>query len=220
MRQTIHVVGGGTLFHVRHGLALCAPSDGKTAKALREIIEAKLPQFDLRIHFTKMADSLSNVETSEDVANLVDRIIDDKTTKIVFFNPALVDFEGFIESDDGRDTQSGKYQDRLRSRTPAGVPASYKMHLVPTPKLMGRIRDARPDTIRVGFRTTSGLLDEELRREGNILLANAGAHLVLAKDTRSRANLVLEPNNSISFASVDRDAALNVLVDSVARIIR
>ncbi len=108
--KQIHIIGGGTVSHVRSHLALAAPAYGTTAKELLGLCRVQFPSMDINLHLTKMADAQSKLETFRDLELLVNNLIDDLRTKIIFFNSAVVDFEGDIAG-----VESGKYQTRLSS---------------------------------------------------------------------------------------------------------
>src|SRR3990172_304590 len=132
--RVIEVIGGGTVFHVRNHLALTAPAYGSTARAIYRILDS-MSEFDgsaqareyggwpegmpyARLNLTKMANKgEGDLETNQDVERLVDKMIANPDTWMIFFNPALVDYEaavaasgevGYEWSDDIK-TRSGKY---------------------------------------------------------------------------------------------------------------
>src|SRR5271165_2938089 len=96
-KKTVEILGGGTISHVRNHLALCAPAYGTTACKIRDFCRGYSDKLNVNVHLTKMADPLySELETNEHVEYLVDKWIADSNVKIVFFNPALVDFKGTV----------------------------------------------------------------------------------------------------------------------------
>lgn len=99
--KLIHIIGGGTVSHVRNHLALAAPAYGKTARQLYDICAETM--MERRLHLTKMAGG-PKLETNEDIATLLKEITADPATKIVFMNAALVDFYGAIGFDICRPT--------------------------------------------------------------------------------------------------------------------
>src|ERR1700677_597285 len=127
--KNIEIIGGGTVSHVRNHLALCAPAYGTTARQIMEIIDdgndyGNNHGFKINLHLTKMAwHGKGNLETNEDVLLLVDKLIANPETKIIFFNPALVDYEGTIRGSNKLEpfntfiplTKSGKYEARLKT---------------------------------------------------------------------------------------------------------
>lgn len=223
--MTIHIFGGGTFSHVRNHLALAAPAFGTTAKFIHEIIRdqmfldyshGKIEHFSeidliLQLHLTKMADSNSTLVTNEDVENKLDELIADPTTKVIYFNVALCDYNGkIIEDRHGEETltASGKYATRLK--TSDGV---QNMYLSPAAKLIGKIRRERKDIFVVGFKTTCGATsDEQYATALNMLKANS-INLVLANDTKTRNNMIVAPEETRYCETTDRDTVLRKLVE-------
>ncbi len=231
-------IGGGTVFHVRNHLALCAPAYGTTAKKLHRVFRDKLgvngaegslreygywpkdQEFDAQLYLTKMAGqdptAIENVEleTNEDVSKLVDKLIADPDTKVIVFNPALVDFEGSIttsgpvgyEWSDDITTKSGKYEERLKTSE-----GEKSMLLWPAQKILGKIRKERKDIFLVAFKTTCGATEDEQFLTGLHLLKSNSCNLVLANDTKTRLNMVITPEQARYAVTIDRDEALRVL---------
>ncbi len=234
IRKNIEIIGGGTVFHVRNHLALTAVAYGSTARQLndlcylattgrylREGVNQNI-QYIPHLHLTKMANSgEGNLETNEDIEKLVDKLIANPDTKIIFFNPALVDFEGHIttsgevgyEWSDDLKTTSGKYATRLK--TSAG---EQRMLLTPAPKIVAKIRKERKDIFLVAFKTTCGATEDEQFLTGLHLLKTASCNLVLANDTKTRTNMIITPEQARYSVTTDRKAALEKLVDmAIAR---
>jgi hypothetical protein len=220
MRE-VHIIGGGTVFHVRPHLALSAPAYGETALK----IDALWARDDERetqttLHFTRMAGGKMNeligrpVETNADVADLVDAIVVRPNAKVVFMNAALVDFTANL----GKEVYaagkhhtfhepSGKNHPRLESWR------HYWMHLKPDEtKVISRIRKHRKDIFLVGFKTTSGASPEEQFEKGLTLLKKSSCNLVLANDVHTRLNMVITPEQARYHETTDRDEALYGLV--------
>src|SRR5262245_43435370 len=97
-RKIVHVVGGGTISHFRTHLALTAPAYGGTARLIADLCHKHDETMDIVLHLTRMADHTSRIETNADLGALADSIIKDPRSKIVFFNPAVVDFDGVIDA--------------------------------------------------------------------------------------------------------------------------
>jgi len=212
--KTIEIIGGGTISHVRNHLALCAPAYGSTAKKLKNYFHNKLfnnrdyPSLsDVNLHLTKMAGG--DLETNEDVSKLLDKIIANPDTKIVIFNPALVDFHGTITPDKEwnvdweTNTVSGKYEKRLQTSN-----GSQLMLLTPSDKLVSKIRKHRKDIFLVAFKTTCGATEDEQFIAGLNLLKSASCNLVLANDTKTRVNMIITPEQARYAVTTDRDACL------------
>jgi hypothetical protein len=216
--KKIEIIGGGTVSHVRNHLALCAPAYGKTARTLYWLCNDLDKECDYLVdyHLTKMADPTSKLETNEDVARLVDQLVADPETKIIFFNPALVDFDGSIttegpagyEWNDSTPTRSGKYEDRLKTSE-----GQQKMLLTPSAKILSRIRKERKDIFLVAFKTTCGASQDEQFLSGLHLLKSNSCNLVLANDTKTRTNMVITPEQARYHVTEDRQAALHGLVE-------
>ena len=233
------VIGGGTVSHVRNHLALCAPAYGTTARKLNQLFRNKLnivraegqlreygywpsdQDEDVQLYLTKMAghDNLaleSNLETNEDVSKLVDELIANPQTKAIIFNPALVDFEGFIansgpvgyEWSDDIITKSGKYETRLK--TSDGI---QKMTLQPSAKILKKIRKERKDIFLVAFKTTCGASEDEQFLTGLHLLKTNSCNLVLANDTKTRVSMIITPEQARHCVTTDRDIALDMLAE-------
>lgn len=206
--MTVHIFGGGTFFHVRNHMSLCAPAFGKTARYINTFYD------DAQLHLTKMADPNSILDTNEDVEYKLDRLIADPYCKIIYFNVALCDFEGSIidENEIGElnwsgETKSGKYATRLK--TSEGV---QTMQLTPAAKLIGKIRKTRKDIFVVGFKTTcNATLDEQYLTALNMLKANS-LNLVLANDTGNRRNMIVAPEETRYCVTTDRNKVLTELV--------
>lgn len=205
--QMIQIIGGGTISHVRNHLALCVPAYGTTAKKLGELCyQQGWKDYSTDIHLTKMADPSSKIETNEDVNKLVDQWIADPQTKIVFFNVALVDFDGSI-ADHDIPTASGKYQPRLKTSDGA-----HWMALSPSEKLISKIRKERKDIFLVAFKTTCGATEDEQFLAGLHLLKQNSCNLVLANDTKTRTNMIITPEQARYCVSTERDRVLSELV--------
>lgn len=214
-RKIVHVVGGGTVSHLRTHLALCAPAYGNTARRIAELCREHDNTMDVVLHLTRMADPTSRIETNADVRTLVMQLVDDSRTKIVFFNPAICDFDGEVE-----EVTSGKVAERLRTSDNAGDPREYTVRLKPAPKIIRYIRkegfegrEPRKDIFLVGFKATSGATPEEQYRQGLKGLKTSSANLVLANDVLTRLNMVIVPEEGVYHQTTDREVALHGLVE-------
>lgn len=214
--MNIEVIGGGTVSYVRNHLALCAPAYGTTARQLGKLAyELGGFRYNVNVHLTKMAGGKEGLETNEDVAKLVDELIASPNTKIIFFNPALVDFQGAItvEGPIGYEwgevaTPSGKHEERLQTSK-----GEQSMLLWPTPKVLSKIRKERKDIFLVAFKTTCGATLDEQFLAGLDLLKRNSCNLVLANDTKTRYNMVITPEQARYYVSNDREKALKGLVE-------
>jgi len=198
--KKIHIIGGGTVAHIGPHLALCAPAYGKVANTIHRICSVKAHNLNSELYLTKMAGG-SELETNADIAKLIDEIVADPASKIVFLTAALVDFE--------LDGEADKYGKRLKSRE------NPKLHLdfVPSKKIVGNIRKHRKDIFAVAFKTTSGATPEEQYIAGLNLLKEASVNLVLANDVKTRLNMVITPEEARYHETTDREAALMGLIE-------
>lgn len=222
--KNIEIIGGGTVYHVRNHLALCAPAYGTTARQLYQIcFDEGVDHYDINLHLTKMAshgelDSNGkeySLETNEDISNLVDKLIANPNTRIIFFNPALVDYKGVIteggavgyEWSNDLPTTSGKYETRLKTSE-----GEQSMLLWPSEKLVGKIRKSRKDIFLVAFKTTCGATEDEQFLAGLHLLKTASCNLVLANDTKTRVNMIITPEQARYNVTTNRIEVLRELV--------
>lgn len=218
--KTIEIIGGGTVFHVRNHLALTAPAYGKTARQLEVYCweENACDHFDIHLHLTKMANSGKGcLETNADISRLLDKLIANPDTKIVFFNPALVDYEAGVIYDEPPErsfdapssslTASGKYEPRLKTSE-----GNRELLLWPAEKLVKKIRKERKDIFLVAFKTTCGATEDEQFLTGLHLLKTASCNLVVANDTQTRVNMIITPEQARYHVTKDRELVLRELV--------
>lgn len=205
--KNIYILGGGTFNHVRNHLSLATPAFGETAKNLKVLFDKELKdknlENDYKVHLvlTKMADSNSKLITNDDVENYLDTLIDDNETKAIIFNVALADFNGSIG-----DTVSGKYAERLKTSN-----GEVNMQLMPSNKLIGKIRKIRKDIFVVGFKTTTNHTSNEQYIRGLDLLKTNSINLVLANDTVKRNNMIIAPEETRYSETTNREEVLSFL---------
>lgn len=226
--MTIHILGGGTFAYIRNHLALAAPAFGRTARHLHGLhVESGRVQMSdgdsgfgmwnhSILHLTKMADSESSLVTNQDVDALLDRLIADPTTRVIYMNVALCDFTGTVGN-----IPSGKHAQRLQSSDYAPNPllggnnAGERIKLTQADKLLGKIRKTRKDIFLVAFKTTTGATsDEQYRAALNLLKANS-VNLVVANDTVTRNNMIVAPEETRYHETTDRAEVLSALVEMV-----
>lgn len=210
-QKQVHIIGGGTVSHVRPHLALSAPAYGGTARRLEELCqqqsEEQLAFMDINMHLTRMAGG-DTLETNEDVAHLVSRLTQDQDTKIVFLTAALVDYDGTVLDTDGNPTPSGKYEPRLHT-----ADGALKLELTPKEKILGTIRQNRKDIFAIGCKTTAGESEDNQYMAGLHLLKRSSVNLVLANDVVTRKNMIITPEEARYHVTQDRDEALSNLVE-------
>ena len=197
----IRIVGGGTVSHVRNHFALCAPAYGSTAKSLLKMCVSQGQEAELIL--TRMADPASRYETNEDLAVLADEIVADPKAKIVFWNPALCDFDGHIGG-----VKSGPKATRLKTKE-----GETSLVMMPAAKVVDRFRKTRKDLFLVAFKTTTNASPDEQYRAGLDLLKRTSANLVLANDTVTKLNMVVVPEEARYHETSDREEALSGLVE-------
>lgn len=211
----IHIYGGGTVAHITNHFAVCAPAYGQTAKFLYNQIsfDPRFKNFNIIQKYTKMAGGY--LETNEDIAKDIADIKEDKNTKIVFFNCALVDYqpsEMNLTDDLGKDIikrEFGKYESRLNTRSHNEVNLWFES----TPKIISNIRKGRKDIFLVGFKTTCGASKQEMFEKGLRLCKEGSVNLVLVNDTKTRVNFIVCPEEATYCETTDREKILKELVD-------
>lgn len=205
--KIIHIIGGGTVSHLASHLATCVPAYGGTARRLYKIctdpVHSKscFDKLDVILHLTKMADSgKGNLETNEDVENLIDELIADDKTRVIVLNAALVDF-------------GSKENDKQGKRFSTHQNESINITLDALPKIVTKIRKTRKDIFLVAFKQTCGLTEQEQYIAGLDLCKRASCNLVLANDDKSRLNMVITPEEAKYHVTTDRMDALVGLME-------
>lgn len=196
MSASILILGGGTFYHVRNHLSIAAPAFGTTARWLHK----QLPNSHLIL--TKMAEVSSSLETNEDVQQLINKYLREEGLQTIIMNVALCDYEGKIGA-----VNSGKHAQRLQSRE-----GQQSMELIPSNKLLASIKKQRPDVFLVGFKTTTNFSPKEQQLAAYRMLSEAKGDLVLANDTTTRYNLLINARNECLIASKDRIGVLKHLI--------
>ena len=231
-RKKICIISGGTTFPIAPHLSLCAPAYGRTGRYLAQLCAEQMPELAMRLYLTKMAggDVIENrqqLDTNQDVDQLVGAIIADYSVKIVFMPVALCDFNvtdiwshridperGVVHSHEN----PGKDHPRLISsqyQPIHGDPPEPCLHLalVPAAKIIKKIRATRKDIFLVGFKTTDGADVKAQYIAGLNLLKEASCNLVLANDVKTRLNMVITPEEAKYHVTSDRNEALRQLVE-------
>lgn len=214
-QRKVEVIGGGTRFHLDSHLFLGSPARGGTAERLVKLCEEQLDPANwvVRLTLTTTADPTSRVDTNAHVSAWLDKVLADPATAAIIMNAAIVDFDASFVADD---LPSGTSDGRLRTRDDAGQPRSYLLRLTPAEKLIGVIKQRRPDITLVGFKQTSGADQEGQEHEGRALLQRTGADVVLANERVSRRNLILD-RTGVRANTLDRGEALRELAQITCR---
>jgi hypothetical protein len=215
--KKVHVIGGGTFSHIRTHLALSAPAFGHTAKKLTEYAKSKFSAMNVYLHLTDMAGGDEHLQTNEDVRLLIERLKEDNDTKVIFFNPALVDYDGSVIGEEtatspisltGRKTKNGKYEERLQTSN-----GKQQVLIEPSKKIVPFIRQGRKDIFLVAFKATAGASIKEQYKAGLKLLKEGSCNLVLANDVITKNNMIITPEEAKYSITTDRNFALMTLVD-------
>lgn len=207
------IIGGGTIDWIASHLCLSAPAYGGTARQLAEIVAEDWPELDIALHLTRMAGG-TKLETNEDISDLLDAVVQDDLTKIVFMTAAMVDYEARLTNPWQHDEtdgffQKGKYGIRLSSTKHPLVGFTFRA----LPKIIRKVRQKRKDIFLVGFKQTCGATEDEQYIEGLRLCKRASCNLVLANDTGTRLNMVVSPEEARYHVTKDRMEALRGLVE-------
>jgi len=224
--KSIEILGGGTVFHIRNHLALTAPAYGTTARCINDIIldqmydlvrDKQIGKYDVSLYLTKMAcQGKGNLETNQDIEKLVDKLIANPDTKIIFFNMALVDYEATVLESGVHNyhwtpaifpSASGKYEERLKTSE-----GEQTLRLTPSAKIISKIRKERKDIFLVGFKTTCGATEDDQFLSGLHLLKSSSCNLVLANDTKTRTNMIITPEQARYSVTTNRQHVLEELV--------
>lgn len=224
--RKIHIIGGGTVAHIRPHLAISAPAYGAVVRELYEAVRNAEDADDYIVHLytTKMAGNRhqiwtnrsgiddvepDNLETNADIARLLETICKEPEPSVVFLPAALCDYE-VSRIDDARGVPSleiGKQYKRLRTDDGA-VHAT----LQPALKIIGNVRKTRKDIFLVGFKTTTGAEKQTQFNEALTLMKKSSCNLVLANDLVTRLNMVVTPEQAPYYVSTDRRHTLRQLV--------
>jgi ribulose-5-phosphate 4-epimerase/fuculose-1-phosphate aldolase len=215
MSKNIHIISGGTIAHIAPHLALCAPAYGTVGLDLRTHCY-ELSKLDVRLHLTRMAGG--ELETNDDVKALLDKLVADPDTKIIFMPVALCDFVPTVakhgnvpEGSWAAFMQKAKVgKDAARLKTSDGP---HLIQIDPAAKIIRDIRKTRKDIFLVGFKNTSSATEQEQYLAGLNLLKEASCNLVLANDTKTKLNMVITPEEAKYHVTTDRQAALGGLVE-------
>jgi len=205
MSKKIDIIGGGTSSYIRSHLAISAPAYGTTARKIFDMCATRMPEHDRHLHLTRMAGGM-NIKTNDDLSHLIDEIVENPDSHIVFISAAVVDFEANVLVN-GEETQSGRDKKRLQTIDGKQIAVLY-----PTQKLLSKFRRTRKDLFLVGFKTTTGATEDEQFVAGLELLKKASCNLVLSNDVHTRKNMIITPEQARYCVTDDRERVLTELV--------
>jgi phosphopantothenoylcysteine decarboxylase/phosphopantothenate--cysteine ligase len=83
--------------------------------------------------------------------------------------------------------------DKHEGKIPSGAP-ELELKLKPTPKVLGAIREANPQTFLVGFKAEYDVDDESLAEKAGARMEELGLNMIVANDLKS---VQVESNNVI-----------------------
>lgn len=208
--KKILIFGGGTVQHIASHFAVSAPAYGTTAKKLFDLCQTRFDRADVILQLTKMAASQITpgmMETNEDVAARVDKVVADTATKVVFFTCAMCDYKLDPES------HGVMFGDKYSSRLETSKTKNPVFRFEPTEKIIQRIRKTRKDIFLVAFKTTCGASKQEMYEKGLALCKGSSCNLVLVNDTKTRWNMIITPEEAVYHETQDREDVLRQLVD-------
>lgn len=207
--KQVHIIGGGTVAHIANHFAVSAPAYGSTANTLKLLCKRKFDNCNVHLTLTKMAGGM-DLETNEDVFNYIKFLKENKNTKVIFFNCALVDWKPNYLSHDNLSTNNfGKLTTRLSTNTNKKVNVLFSK----ATKIISQIRDGRKDIFLVGFKTTCGASKQEMFEKGLNLCKQGSVNLVLVNDTKTRWNMIVTPEEAAYHETSNRAEVLENLVD-------
>lgn len=241
MTKRIVIIGGGTFQHIRPHFSLAAPAFGATVSDIANLVpwffdvqdaDSSIPGGEWEVHeyLTRMADGetlshgphleLGNkLETNEDVAQLLDRVVADSEVRIVFLPVALCDFsvEAIVTESPMAVSREepGKRLPRLQT-SKYDDSTKLSIALKPAEKIIRKVRKDRKDIFLVGFKTTTGFNETQQFEAGLHLLKSASCNLVLANDLENRRNMVITPEQAKYAVTTNRAEAIEMLVKMTA----
>lgn len=196
-----HVIGGGTVVHVRPHFSISAPAYGDAARRLASLVGEGVV-----LHLSRMAGGRA-FETNEDLKGLLLQIAADPEPSIVMLTAAVCDFVP-----DENSFEAGKTLSRLKTRE-----GGFNLPLLPSEKLVRLIRskhapNPRKDIFLVACKTTTGASDDEMFVAGLSLLKDASANLVLVNDIHRKMNMIVTPEQA-RYTPGGRDETLSLLAE-------
>lgn len=207
--KNVVIFGGGTVSHIANHFAIAAPAYGTTARMLDNMCREKFDTCNIITHLTKMAGGFQ-IETTSDLNKVVDQVIADLNTKVVFFSCAVADYKPISATRDGEHlSKLSKNDFRLETSEDKRIDITC----VPDDKIINRIRKERKDIFLVGFKTTCGASKDEMYQKGLNLCKKASVNLVLVNDTKTYWNMIVTPEEAAYHETVDRRDVLKQLVD-------
>lgn len=212
MNKKIHIFGGGLAHNIANHLSLAALAYGTTAKQLSGICSGKFDSMDVELHLSKMAGG--NLTTVQSAIDVVDRIVEDPQTKIVFFTCAFPDYYPVKTStwmNPDLPIPEEPEQRRFDSRSEQCLDISCGVG----EKVINRIRKKRKDIFLIGFKTTVGKTEQEMFEAGLRQCKESSVNLCFVNDTGTRKQMIITPEEAAYANTCSRGEALVELVDIV-----
>lgn len=228
----VYIISGGTFIDVAPHFAVSARAFGtigRTLKPLLELAFVDTQQADVRVHLilTRMAlggserspeelrflseRGLRDIVTNQDIAQLVESLVQDQATRAIIMTAALTDFEATSLDIQGHTEHAiGKDRDRLESSK------HLRIDFQTAPKILETIRRDRKDIFLVACKTTAGATANEQYLKALKLLKTSSCNLVLANDIRTHLNMIVTPEQARYHESTNRNDALAELADMIA----
>ncbi|HTM68899.1 MAG TPA: class II aldolase/adducin family protein [Candidatus Binatia bacterium] len=232
MPKLHYIIAGGTFVDVAPHLSLAAPAFGRVGRELAPELSAAFDEAgesaEVRLVLTRMAiggaerdeaelalfaeAGIDDLRTNDDLAMLVDRLVEREDTRTIVMAAATCDFAPSSLAPAypfARGFGKGSHP-RLSSDL------RHELSLAPTEKVVRRVRKSRKDVFLVAFKTTAGAAAEEQYLKGLKLLKTASCNLVLANDVRTGRNMVITPEQARYHETTDRATALEGLAEMIA----
>ena len=234
--RRFYVITGGTSNYVAPHFALSAPAYGQVGVQIEAKMKDWLRYAEMRGGYpstrvtlvrTKMAlgcqkpsqeerelfkaAKIPKLETNKDLEKVIDVLVADPTTKGIVLSAAVCDWSPVeLSQHEGLRTDFGqRFVSRLSTKNVQGTIA---LRMVPSDKIIGKIRKTRKDIFLVGFKASTGKTEQEQYIEGLQLLKGASCNLVLSNDLAEHRNMVITPEEA-KYLGESRFEALDDLVD-------
>ncbi len=195
------VMGGGTFSPISNHLSLCAQSFGSTARYISKKLDK---DFQVDLVLTKMAGGSNDLITNSDIEDYIDKAIEDRDLKVIVMSIAFCDFE----------YPNGNFHgNRLISDN-----GPVDIRIIPSQKIIDKIRIKRSDIFLIGFKTTTSPDDnviEHMHLRGLKMMKRSKCNLVFVNDTLHRRNIIITPEESHYGSDLDRNDCLDLLSDII-----
>jgi hypothetical protein len=196
------------MVHVRPHFSLCAPAYGKVGRSIGDLLTS-CTGFNKGSHLievlsTNMAGGNHGIETNNDLDTALSGVLADPLTKVIVMAAAVCDFEPHhLENFKMITHDFGKTEERLSSQD------SYSLTLIPSAKILQRIKQERPDIFLVSFKTTSDEDVTALISKSKQNMSVTEADVVFGNDIKRHFNLLVSGE---SITSLDRSGCVSELV--------